>query len=117
VSRYRFTASHERYGSAIIATGCDLQDSPTGLFLVLDTLPLRPEGGAMAYYKVRIEVWCDWNPAESDLDDIAQGMGVGEAVCTKREVVTVVDRPQDIEDEDAMSFFGGEEGDADESQG
>jgi hypothetical protein len=21
----------------------------------------------MAYYKVRIEVWCDWNPAESDL--------------------------------------------------
>jgi hypothetical protein len=26
----------------------------------------------MAYYKVRIEVWCDWNPAESALDDIAQ---------------------------------------------
>jgi hypothetical protein len=50
----------------------------------------------MAYYKVRIEVWCDWNPADSDLDDIAQGMGVGEAICTKREVVPVVDRPQDI---------------------
>ena len=30
----------------------------------------------MAYYKVRIEVWCDWNPAESDLEDIAQSMGV-----------------------------------------
>jgi hypothetical protein len=29
----------------------------------------------MAYYKVRIEVWCDWNPAEIDLDDIAQSMG------------------------------------------
>jgi hypothetical protein len=43
-------------------------------------------GGAMAYYKVRIEVWCDWNPADSDLDDIAQAMGVGEAICTKREV-------------------------------
>jgi hypothetical protein len=71
----------------------------------------------MAYYKVRIEVWCDWNPAESDLDDIAQAMGVGEALCTKREVVAVVDRPQDIEDEEAMSFFGGSEGDADESQG
>ena len=27
--------------------------------------------GAMAYYKVRIEVWCDWNPAESDLEEIA----------------------------------------------
>jgi hypothetical protein len=76
-----------------------------------------PEGGPMAYYKVRIEVWCDWNPAESDLDDIAQSMGVGEAICTRREVVAVVDRPQDIEDEEAMSFFGGSEGDADESQG
>jgi hypothetical protein len=61
----------------------------------------------MAYYKVRIEVWCDWNPAESDLEDIAQSMGVGEAICTMREVIAVVNRPQDIEDEDAMSFFGG----------
>jgi hypothetical protein len=26
----------------------------------------------MAYFKVRIEVRCDWNPAESDLEDIAQ---------------------------------------------
>jgi len=26
-----------------------------------------PEGGPMAYYKVRIEVSCDWNPAESSL--------------------------------------------------
>jgi hypothetical protein len=74
-------------------------------------------GGAMAYYKVRIEVWCDWNPAESDLEDIAQSMGVGEAICTMREVVAVVNRPQDIEDEEAMSFFGGSEGDVDESQG
>jgi hypothetical protein len=74
-------------------------------------------GGAMAYYKVRIEVWCDWNPAESDLEDIAQSMGVGEAICTMREVVAVVNRPRDIEDEEAMSFFGGSEGDADESQG
>jgi hypothetical protein len=74
-------------------------------------------GGAMAYYKVRIEVWCDWNPADSDLDDIAQSMGVGEAICTLREVVAVVNRPQVIEDEEAMSFFGGSEGDADESQG
>ena len=62
----------------------------------------------MAYYKVRIEVWCDWHPAESDLDDIAQGMGVGEAICTMREVVASVERPQDIEDEDAMTFFGGQ---------
>ena len=74
-------------------------------------------GGAMAYYKVRIEVWCDWNPAESDLEEISQSMGVGEAICTMREVVAVVNRPQDIEDEEAMSFFGGSEGDAEESQG
>ena len=71
----------------------------------------------MAYYKVRIEVWCDWNPAESDLDDITQAMGVGEAICTMREIFAVVDRPKDIEDEEAMIFFGGSEGDADESQG
>ena len=44
-------------------------------------------------------------------------MGVGEAICTMREVVAVANRPQDIEDEDAMNFFGGSEGDADESQG
>jgi hypothetical protein len=31
----------------------------------------------MAYYKVPIEVWRDWNPAESDLDDIVQSMGGG----------------------------------------
>jgi hypothetical protein len=71
---------------------------------------------------VGLEVWCDWNPAESNLDDIAQAMGIGEAICTMREctmreVVAVVNRPQDIEDEEAMSFFGGSEGDADESQG
>src|SRR5713226_7876891 len=78
---------------------------------------IRPEGGPMAYHEVRIEVWCDWNPAESDLDEIARSMRVGEAICTMREVVAVVNRPQDIEDEEAMSFFGGEEGDADESQG
>jgi hypothetical protein len=37
-------------------------------------LALASRGCAMAYYKVRIEVWCDWNPAESDLEDIAQSM-------------------------------------------
>ena len=34
----------------------------------------------------------DWNPAVSDLEEIAQGMGVGEAICTRREVVAIVDR-------------------------
>jgi hypothetical protein len=71
----------------------------------------------MAYYNVRIEVWCDWDPAESDLKEIAENISAGEAICTKQEVVAVVDRPQDIEDDEAMTFFGGEEGDADESQG
>jgi hypothetical protein len=59
--------------------------------------------------KVRIEVWCDWNPADSDLEEIVQNTSTGEAICTKQEVVAVVDRPQDIEDDEAMSFFGGEE--------
>ena len=71
----------------------------------------------MAYYKLRIEVWCDWNPGESDLEEIAQNISANEAICTKREVVAIVNRPQDIEDEEAMSYFGGSEGDADESQG
>jgi len=71
----------------------------------------------MAYYKVRIEVWCDWNPAESDLEEIIQNTSTGEAICTKREVVAIVDRPQDIDDDEAMTFFGGAEGDADQSQG
>jgi len=64
-----------------------------------------------------MEVWCGWNPAQSDLEEIAENIGAGEAICTKREVVAVVDRPQDIEDDEAMSFFGGEEGDGDQSQG
>jgi hypothetical protein len=66
----------------------------------------------MAYYKVRIEVWCDWNPADSALEEIAENISVGEAICTRREVVNVVNRPQDIEDDAAMTFS-----DADESQG
>jgi hypothetical protein len=71
----------------------------------------------MGYYRVRIEVWCDWDPAASDLKEIVENISSGDAICTKREVVDEVDRPQDIKDEAAMSFFGGEEGDADRSQG
>ena len=91
--------------------------SAPGWFCFLGTLPRIWLWVCDGVFKVRIEVWCDWNPAESDLDDIAQSMGVGEAICTMREVVAVVDRPHDIEDEEAMTFFGGEEGDAVESQG
>jgi hypothetical protein len=43
----------------------------------------RSELSECGFYKVRIEAWFDSNPAESDLDDIARSMGVGEAVCTK----------------------------------
>lgn len=71
----------------------------------------------MAYFKVRIEAWCDFDPAGASLDEIVEHTHTGEAVCIRQEVVSAVDRPQDIEDDDAMSFFGGEEGDADESQG
>jgi hypothetical protein len=38
-----------------------------------------------------------------------------DAICTLREIVAIVDRPQDIEDTEAMRFFGGEAGDADRS--
>jgi len=72
----------------------------------------------MTYFKVLIEVWCDWDPKKSDLKEIAGHVALREgAICTLQEVIRIVDRPQDIEDEEAMSFFGGSEGDADESQG
>lgn len=72
----------------------------------------------MAYYKVRIEIWCDWDPTKSDLEEIIREvMRREDAFCTLQEVVTTVERPQDIENDTAMSFFGGEEGDADLSQG
>ena len=54
---------------------------------------------------------------ESALEEIAENISAGEAICTKQEVVAIVDRPQDIEEDEAMTFFGGEEGDADQSQG
>jgi hypothetical protein len=73
---------------------------------------------SMAYYKILLEVWCDWDPAESDLEEIVRHVALREdAICTLREIVAVVDRPQDIQNEQAMSFFGGQEGDADQSQG
>jgi hypothetical protein len=56
-------------------------------------------------------------PLQNSLMILPQSMGVGEAICILREVVAVVNRPQDIEDEEAVAFFGGQEGDADESQG
>jgi hypothetical protein len=71
----------------------------------------------VAYYKLQMDIWCDWDPEESDFGDIAQNMSSGDAICVRRKVIAVVDRPQDIEDEAAMRFFGGEEGDADLSQG
>jgi hypothetical protein len=75
-------------------------------------------GCAMAYYKMLIEVWCDFDPRKSDLKDIAGHVALHEgAICTLQEIVRVVDRPQDIENDAALSFFGGEEGDAAESQG
>ena len=71
----------------------------------------------MAYYKLQMDIWCDWDPEDSDLGDIVQNISSGDAICIGRNVIAAVDRPQDIEDEAAMRFFGGEEGDADQSQG
>jgi hypothetical protein len=28
----------------------------------------------VAYYRVRIEVWCDWDPAASDLKEIVENI-------------------------------------------
>jgi len=47
----------------------------------------------MAYYKLRLDVWCDWDPEDSDLEEIAQNISAGDAICTRRKVIVVVDRP------------------------
>ena len=39
------------------------------------------------------------------------------AICALQEAVRIVDRPQEIENDAALTFFGGSGGDADESQG
>ena len=37
----------------------------------------------MAYYKLPIQVWSDWDPAESDLEEIGRHAVLGEnAICT-----------------------------------
>jgi hypothetical protein len=71
----------------------------------------------MAYYKVRIEVWCDWNPRTAPSKKLPRTLVWVRPFVRRREVVNVVNRPQDIEDDEAMTFFGGEEGDAEHSQG
>jgi len=75
----------------------------------------------------RVEVpFAEW---WGERQQVAWGPGMGSSVSAgERPMTTItssmfaefvgeIDRPQDIEDEDAMSFFGGDEGDADLSQG
>jgi hypothetical protein len=71
--------------------------------------PLASQEVHMAYYKLLIQIWCDWDPSNSDLEEIGRQVVLGNAIFTLREIVTFADRPQDIEDEVAMRFFGGEE--------
>jgi hypothetical protein len=46
----------------------------------------------MACCKAPVEVLCDWSPAESGLDEMAESLSVGEAICTKGEVINLVHR-------------------------
>ncbi len=32
---------------------------------------------SMVYYKLRLDVWCDWDPEHSDLEEIAQNISAG----------------------------------------
>ena len=98
---------------------CDRQNSPIeGLFLFLDYTSAYMAGGVRWHTtKFGLRSGVIGIRRRATFDDITQAMGVGEAICTMREIIAVVDRPKDIEDEEAMSFFGGSEGDADESQG
>jgi len=72
----------------------------------------------MVYYKVLIEIWCDFDPRKNDLKEIAGHVALREgAICTLQEVIRIVHRPEDIDNSAALTFFGGSECDADESQG
>jgi hypothetical protein len=39
----------------------------------------------MAYYNLRIDIWCAWDPEESDFEDIVQNINSGDAICTRRQ--------------------------------
>ena len=47
----------------------------------------------MAYYKLQMDIWCDWDPEESDFGDIAQNISSGDAICTTRKVIAAVRSP------------------------
>ena len=83
------------------------------------TLWVTPQTGGVRWRTTRYELKSGviGTPVASELEEIVENIRIGDAICAKCQVVDVVDRPQDIEDEDAMSFFGGDEGDADSSQG
>jgi len=47
----------------------------------------------MAYHKLLIHTWCDWDPSESDLEEIGRHVALGEeAICTLRETVVALFR-------------------------
>ena len=63
----------------------------------------------MGYCKVRIEVWCDCDPERTTLRRLSRAFEPVTLFAPKRQV-DVVDRPQAIQDEAAMSFFWGRRG-------
>jgi hypothetical protein len=56
-------------------------------------------------------------PIGSVMDEIIANTRTGDAICTKQSVTTTVNRPDEIDDEGALIFFGGSVGDAEESTG
>lgn len=71
----------------------------------------------MAYYKVQVYIWCDADPTALNFEELVRTTHTNEGICVRQQVVQTVDRPQDIDDEDAMIFFGGDMGDAEKSTG
>jgi hypothetical protein len=59
--------------------------------------PLASQEVRMAYYKLLIQIWCDWDPEESDLEEIGRHVALGEdAICTLQEIVAVVERSDEV---------------------
>jgi hypothetical protein len=59
----------------------------------------------------------DADPRALTLEELVGTTHANEAICVRQQVVKIVDRPQDIDDEEAMIFFGGDMGDAEKSTG
>ena len=45
-------------------------------------------------FKITVVIWSDWNPKDTELDDLSRESQVGDAYCSERKT-TLVEVPED----------------------